>query len=425
MLVPPWLKGYRREDLPGDLSAGLTTAVLLIPQGMAYAMLAGLPPVVGLYASTAPLFLYALVGSSRQLAVGPAAMIALMVGTAVGGLSPEPAGRVPAAVLLAALVGIVMLGMAALRLDRLTRVLTHPVLVGFTGAAALIIGASQLRHLLGVELPRTHALHQVLGAVIARLDQVHGLTAVLGAGSVALLLVLERTFRRLPRALLVMALATLGVLLLGPAAEGIAVVGEVPAGLPAVALPTLTGLPLGSLGGAALAIALVAYVESISVARAFARRSGHEIDPRRELLGLSLANLGGSLVGAFPVTGGFGRTAVNAQAGAKSPVASLVSGVVLLATLLFLTPLFEHLPRAVLAAIIVVAVSKLFDHAELRRLYREARGEFAEAALTFAGTLALGIEAGLAVGVIFALGRRAWLAQRRAPLGEAVALRRR
>ena len=270
-------------------------------------------------------------------------------------------------------------------------------------------------------LPRTHALHEVLGAAVSRVAEIHGPTLALGAGSLIFLLVLERLAPRLPRALLLMVAVTLLVWGLRWDASGVAVVGEVPSGLPVLALPGLFTLPLGELLPAALTISVVAYVESISVARAFARQGGYTIDPRRELFGLSLANFGGALVGAFPVTGGFGRTAVNAQAGARSPLASLVSGAVIVLTLLFLTPLFQHLPRAALAAIIVLAVSKLFDAAELARLWREQRSAFTEAAVTFADTLALGIEVGLALGVVWSLLGRAIVRRRSAAAVESAA----
>ncbi|MCA9654891.1 MAG: solute carrier family 26 protein [Myxococcales bacterium] len=391
--------GLRREDLRGDLVAGLTTAVMLIPQGMAYAMLAGLPPIVGLYASTVPLAIYAFLGSSRQLAVGPVAMVSLLVATGVGTMAePGTDAYVSLALLLALMVGALQLAMGMLRAGFLVNFLSHPVVSGFTSAAALVIGTSQLGHLLGIKLERG-PIYEIVGQALSRLGELSPVTFTIGLGSVIALLALRRFAPRLPAALIVVVTGTLAVWGLGLHEHGVAIVGDVPAGLPS---PTLPAFDLDSLAGlwpTALAIALVGFMESISVGKSIASREGYELDANQELRALGLANVGGAMFGAYPVTGGFSRTAVNAQAGARTGMAGLITAVVVALTLLLLTPAFHFLPKAVLAAIIMVAVFGLIDLKEVRHLWHVERSELVLLLLTFVATLALGVEEGIAVGV--------------------------
>ena len=395
-----WLRGYPRENLRGDVLAGLTTAVLLVPQAMAYAMLAGLPPIYGLYASTVPLVVYALFGTSRQLAVGPVAMVSLLVAAAVGALAePGSPAYIESAVLMATLVGGVMLTLGLLRAGFVTNFLSHPVIAGFTAAAAFVIGFSQLTHLLGLDLPRTHLVHETVLAVVDQIGAIAPVTALIGGLSVVLLVALQRFAPGFPRALTVVVLGSAAVALFGLDAHGVAIVGDVPAGFPAPSLPVFDVERVAALAPTAFAIALIAYVESISVARAFARKARQDIDPNQELVGLGAANLAGSLFSGYPVTGGFSRTAVNAQAGARTGVAALVTALVVTFTLLFLTPAFRYLPKATLAAVIMVAVFGLIDLSEVRKLWKVKRADLAMMGLTFAATLALGIEQGILVGV--------------------------
>ena len=399
-----WLRSYQRADFRGDLVGGLTTAVMLIPQGMAYAMLAGLPPIVGLYASVVPLAVYALFGSSRQLAVGPVAMVSLLVATGVGAMVPEGgAGAqqtyVGLAVMLAAVVGALQLVMGLARAGFLTNFLSHPVVSGFTSAAALIIGLSQLKHLLGVDLARSHHIHQILIEALRHGSDIDPTTLGIGIAAVALLVGLRRISPMIPSALVVVVLGTLAVWLLRLDQRGVAIVGHVPAGIPAPALPAIGWAALRGLLPTALAISFVGFMESISVAKAMASRHGYEVDANQELIGLGLANIGGSLFGAYPVTGGFSRTAVNDQAGARTGLASLITAGVIALALLFFTPVFYFLPNAVLAAIIMSAVFGLIDVAEVRHLYRVKRSDLALLAITFVATLSLGIEEGILVGV--------------------------
>ena len=394
------LSGYDREKARGDLVAGLTTAVMLIPQGMGYAMIAGLPPIYGLYSSLVPLVIYGLFGTSRQLAVGPVAMVSLLVATAVGTVAePGTASFVAYAILLALMVGVVQFAMGAARLGFLVNFLSHPVISGFTSAAALIIGFSQLKHVLGFSIPRSHHVHTIVWTAIGRIGETHLLTLAVGVTAVVALVLLKRYAPKFPRALAVVAVSTTAVWAFGLDARGVAIVGEVPQGLPPLAIPALDFSVARELLPIALAIALVGFMESIAVAKKYARSSGYEVDANRELVGLGLANVFGSFAGSYPVTGGFSRTAVNASSGARTGLAGIITAVFIGLTLLFLTPLFYYLPMAVLAAIIITAVAGLVDVAEVRHLWKVKRTDLAMLVLTFAATLFLGIEEGIAVGV--------------------------
>lgn len=406
---PMWARPYPEGALRRDVLAGLTTAVMLVPQGMAYAMLAGLPPIVGLYASLVPLAVYALLGTSRELAVGPVAMISLLTAQALAPHVEAGHSALALALLLAGLVGAIQLAMGLLRFGAVVNLLSHPVLSGFTSAAAILIGVSQLPALFGVEAAR--------GSLATTLATVGGAawhlpTLAIGLAAAAVLVAAKRWWPAFPRALAVVVLGTVAVVVLGTETLGVRVVGEVPSGLPAPALPPLDGELVRALAPSALLIALVGFMESISVAKAFARKARYELDPDRELVALGAANLAGAFFGAYPVTGGFSRTAVNAQAGARTPLAGLVTAALVGVTLVALTPLFESLPRAVLSAIVLTAVAGLVDLTEVRTLWRVARGELVLLVLTFVGTLALGIEEGIALGVAASILAFVWRSTR-------------
>ncbi len=395
-----WLRAYERRNLRSDVSAGVTTAVMLIPQAMAYAMLAGLPPIVGLYASTIPLVLYALFGSSRELAVGPVAMDSLLVATTLAPIAVAGSSEyVGLAVLLALMVGVIAAGLGLARAGFLVNFLSRPVVSGFTSAAALIIGLSQLQHLLGVELPRSQNVFAILNAAARAIGVFQPHTLLIGLASIVALVGLKRFAPKVPRGLAVVTAATFGVWALGLDVRGVAVVGDVPAGLPVPSLPAVDVGMVVELAPAAFVIALVAFMEAVSVAKAYASQRGYEISANQELIGLGAANVGAALVGGYPVTGGFSRTAVNAQAGARTPLAGLVTSGVVVGTLLFLTPLFYFLPKAVLAAVIMTAVFGLIDLQQVRHLWRVDRADFMLLMFTFVATLALGIQAGIALGV--------------------------
>lgn len=404
-----WLRGYQRSDLLGDVVAGLTVAVMLIPQGMAYAMLAGLEPIHGLYASVVPLALYALMGTSRQLAVGPVAMVSLLVAAGVGNLVQaggafQPSDYLALSVLLAGMVGLLQLAMGLVRLGFLVNFLSHPVIQGFTSAAALIIGLSQLKHLLGVDLRRSTYVHEVLGQALQRIGSVHMVTLCLGVGSIVALVLFKRWKPAFPGALLVVTLGTLAVWFFGMHRSGVSIVQDVPAGFPSPSLPVFRWEAVKALWPTALTISLIGFMESISVAKAFASRHRYQVDANQELVALGVANLAGAFFQAYPVTGGFSRTAVNAQAGAKTSLSSLITAALIALTLVFFTPLFYYLPKAILGAIVMVAVFGLIDFRAPFRLWKVKRADSILMLVTFVATLALGIEQGILVGVIASLG---------------------
>lgn len=425
MMLPGWIRGYRREWCAGDLTAAVVVTMLLVPQGLAYATLAGLPAHLGLYASILPVIAYALFGSSMVLAVGPVAVTALMTASALSPLAtPGSPEYVAGAVVLALLSGAMLFAFGLLRLGQLARLLSHPVISGFISGAALLILIGQLRPLLGIATDGDTAL-VLLWNLGRNLGQLQPLTTAIG-GSALLLLLFAR--RQLPRflnrlgmtdaaATLVSRLAPMLVVL--AAAAGIAltgieqrlqVVGELPTGLPRLVLPELSWQLVGALWLPALVISLVTFVESVAIAQAFARRHGSRIDPDAELRGLGAANVASAVSGAFPVTGGFSRTVVNAEAGARSPLAGVLAALLMVLVLLFATGLFRTLPNAVLAAVIMAAVVNLVDLKGLLHAWRFDPLEGIAFAGTALGVLLAGVETGVIFGVVFSLALLVWRA---------------
>ncbi len=395
------VRGSDRSDLRSDLSAGLTVGAMLVPQAMAYALLAGLPPEVGLYAATIPVIAYALFGTSRQLAVGPVAIVSLLTATALAPLVEEgTASYLEAAALLALMVGAVHLVLGFARLGFLVNFFSHSVLVGFTAAAAIIIGFSQAKHVLGISTVRKDHFYQTVAELFNNLSDTNGTTLALGVAAIGLLVTLKRVAPRVPGALVVVIGSTLAVLLLDLEDRGVAVVGDVPDSLPMFAIPNLDGSLVGQLVPTALVITLVGFMESIAVAKIYARRNGYDVDANQELVSLGVANTTAGLFGGYPVTGGFSRTAVNATAGARTPVASLVTAALVLLTIVLLTPLFVSLPNAALGAIIIVAVAGLVDTAEMRHIANVKRSDLIGLSVAFIATLAIGIELGILVAVV-------------------------
>lgn len=395
------LSRYDRADLRPDVLAGLTVAAMLVPQAMAYALLAGLPPEVGLYSATVPLVVYALLGTSRQLAVGPVAIVSLLTASSLAPLAEEgSADFLAAAAVLALMVGAIHLVLGFGRLGFVVNLLSHSVLVGFTAAAAIIIGFSQVKHLLGISIPRHEHFHDTVWDVLTSLGDTHGTTLALGLASLATLLVLRRSLPRWPAALVVVVGSTLAVALFDLEDRGVRVVGDVPSDLPAFGLPSFDRSWLGTLAAAALVITLVGFMESIAVAKTYARKHRYELDPNRELIGLGGANVAAGLFGGYPVTGGFSRTAVNDTAGARTRLAAVITAALVLLTIAVFTPLFSSLPQAALGAIIVVAVTGLFDLAEMRHVVHVKRTDAIGMVTAFVGTLVLGIELGILVAVV-------------------------
>lgn len=407
--VADWLATSTSISRRSDLVAGLTVAAMLVPQGMAYAALAGMPPVTGLYAATVPLIVYALLGTSGQLAVGPVAIVSLLTASTIAPVAGgDPGAYIALAGLLALLVGAIQLVLGLLRAGQLTALLSHPVISGFTSAAAVVIATSQLDRLLGVEIGRPEGWLARITALLGALDATHLPTLGLGLIAMALLVLGKRLGPRVPTALLVVVLATVAVPLLGLEGRGIAVVGEVPRGLPAPSLPMAPlDAVLALLPGAGI-IAVLAYLEGLSVARAIARRTHDRIDPDQELIASGAANLAAGVFQAFPLAGGFSRTAVNHAAGARTPLASVVSAAGVVLALLFLAPLLSTLPEVILAAIVVVAVAGLVDLREARHAWQVERTDGLALAITFVATLTLGVEIGIGVGIAASLLLSLW-----------------
>lgn len=398
------VRSYDSSDFKGDLNAGITVGIMLIPQGMAYAILAGMPPVYGLYASIVPLLIYALFGTSHQLAVGPVAMVSLLVIAGVGEIAEVGSDRfIQLAVLTAFGVGLLQLLMGLFRMGFLVNFLSHPVLSGFTSAAAIIIGASQIKNLLGVDLPRTNYVHEVIGGLAGQFTEIDPVTAAIGVGSIAAIILIRRWKKTFPSALFVVIFGTLITFAFGLAEEGVSIVGTIPEGLPSFDAGFVNIADLELLIPIVLVISLVSYMESIAVAKAIAKKHGYNVDANQELVGLGLANIGGSFFQSIPTTGGFSRTAVNDQSGAATTLAAVISAGIIALTVLFLTPLFYYLPGAVLAAIIMVAVAGLFDYKEMLHLWRTDKKDLAMLLVTFAATLTLGIEEGIGIGVLISL----------------------
>lgn len=399
--VRTWLNGYHSVHAKSDLMAGVTTAIMLVPQSMAYAVLAGLPAYVGLYASILPPVVYAVLGTSRPLAVGPVAMDSLLTAGAVGAIAASGSDSyLILSAALAIMVGGVHLLAGFLRLGKGVRLLSRPVVSGFVAAAALIIGLNQLKLILGVPLPRTIYLHEIFMALWGQLGHISWVTLAIGLSSIAILVGLKRWRPHFPRALLVVVASTL--LVVGLALD-VNQIGHVPRGLPTPGLPQVTVSELVSLLPSAIVIALVAMMEAISVSQKLKGPSDPEIKPNQELIALGAANVAAGLSQGFPVTGGFSRTAVANSAGAVTPLYGVVTGVLLGLTVVLLGPLLEPIPKAVLGAIIMTAVFGLIDLREPFNLFRQDRVDFVIYAVTLLATLSLGIQQGVAVGVVLGL----------------------
>lgn len=424
-----WVKGYGREEVVGDLMAGLIVTVMLVPQSMAYALLAGLPPQVGLYASILPLILYGLFGSSRTLAVGPVAIVSLLVASGVGALAEVGSAEyVQLALTLALLVALIQVAMGLVRLGFIVNFMSHPVLAGFTSAAALVIGFSQLKHLLGINIPRLEFFELVVYAV-EHLGQTNLVTLGIGAGGLAILLAFkyglsEQLMRRGVReeiALPISKSAPLIIVLLGTLVvwlwrldevAGVKIVGDVPAGLPPLTMPQMDLSLWQALLPTALVISFVGYMESIAVAKSLGSKRRQKVDANQELVALGIANVGASFSGGYPVTGGFSRSVVNFDAGARTGLASMITAVLIALTVIFLTPLFFFLPQAILAAIVMVAVVGLVDIKTLRHVWRYSKADAASFVVTFLAVLALGVEQGILLGVAAALLLFIWRTSR-------------
>lgn len=402
-----WAPNYKKSWLKGDIGAGLTVGIMLIPQGMAYASIAGLPEVYGLYASIVPLLIYTLLGTSRQLAVGPVAMVSLLTATAIGAFKDISIEEyIMYAIVLALMVGAIQFLLGLFRLGFLVNFLSHPVISGFTSAAALIIGLSQLKSLLGIDIARSHHIHEILINAFEKFDLINWTSFGIGVAGILIIVISKKIRKAFPGQLLAVIFGALIVTILGLDKSGnpIKIVGEIPNTLPTFVIPAINMSTINVLLPMAATIALVSFMESIAVAKAIqSKHRDYKVEPNQELIGLGLANIVGSFFQSYPTTGGFSRTAVNDQAGAKTTFSSIISAALIVLTLLFLTPYFYNLPKSILAAVIMVAVFGLIDYKEAAYLWKSNKTDFFLLLATFFATLTLGIEKGIGLGVILSL----------------------
>ncbi len=405
----PFLRWFplRAETVRSDLIAGITVALVLIPQSMAYAQLAGLPAFYGLYAAFLPVAVAAMFGSSHQLATGPVAVVSLLTASALAPLAAAGSEQfVALAILLALLVGIIQLLLGVFRLGVVVNFLSHPVIVGFTNAAAIIIGLSQLSKIFGVKMGRSEHFMVDIWGVLQQIGNTHLLTLVFGVAAFAIMWGLKRFAPKLPGVLIAVALTTAVSWAIGYKQLGGAVVGDIPKGLPSFALPTFDLAVIMQLISSAFVISLVGFMEAISIAKAMAAKTRDRIDPNQELVGQGLANIVGSFTQAYPVSGSFSRSAVNLNAGAKTGMSSVFTALLVLLTLLFLTPLLYHLPQAVLAAVIMMAVIGLVNFKAIKHAWQASKHDGIASVITFIATLAFAphLDNGILVGAGLAIG---------------------
>lgn len=423
--LPQWLRQYQRPWLSGDLTAGLIVTVMLIPQSLAYAMLAGLPPQIGLYASILPLLAYAFFGSSMTLAVGPVAVASLMTASALTPLAaPGSESYIMLAVLLALMSGLILFIAGILRLGFLAYFLSHPVISGFISGSAILIAIGQLKYLLGIPLPGSSIIAIVKG-LIHQISAINTNTTIIGIAALSFLFFARSALAPLLKAMglpaklaeLLTKLAPMAVVIASTAivastgldqSAQVAIVGQVPAGLPSIGLPPISWQQTQSLWLPALLISLVGFVESVSVAQSLALKRGQRISPDRELLGIGAANIASALSGGYPVTGGFARSVVNFSAGANTPAAGVISAVLMAIVISAFTDWFYYLPVSVLAATIIVAVLGLLDWHTLREAWTYDKADAISLLLTFSGVIFLGVEEGILLGVALSLAVLVW-----------------
>ncbi len=414
-----WLKTYNRTDMQNDTIASIVFTIMVIPQSLAYAMLAGLPAITGLYASILPSILYSVFGTSRTLAVGPVALTSVMTASAIMPFAVSGTEQyATVAILLAFLSGVFLLILSLLRLGFLTNLLSHPVISGFISATALIIIIGQLKYFLGVQ-SEGDTLVPLATSLYSHLAETNLPTLLLSISSILSLLLIRRYFSAFLKSIgcsvgmvqlfgksgpvLVVVLATIVVAMLSLDKVGVSIIGTIPSEIPSIKLEAVNMTMLKELLPSAFLISIVGFVGSVSVAQSFAAKRRQDIDPNQELVGLGLANIGSALSGAFPVTGGFSRTVLNVDCGAKNPMTGILTAFFILSILLFLTPLFFYLPKAILAAIISISMMQLVNVEDLRYLWRFSKKEAVLLLVTFSMVLLQGMQIGLITGVVLSL----------------------
>lgn len=399
-----WLPKYKKKYLAGDFSAGITVGIMLIPQGMAYALIAGLPPIYGLYAALIPNLIYVFTGSSRKLAVGPVALDSLIVASSLAAMKLATIeDYISMAIFLALFVGVIQLVMGFMRLGFLSNFLSRPVVSGFTVAAAFVIGISQLKHFFGLEISTNKTL-PTLQAIFNKLGQTNFYDLTIGVAAILVIIGLKQVHKKLPAAMVVVILGIIGIYFFMVNDTDVHIVGQIPKGLPGFLLPEFNTELLIKAFPTAMALAFIAFAEAMTIAKAVEDKSQeYHTNPNQELRALGASNIIGSLFQSFPSNAGLSRTAVNVDEGAKTGIASLISVVVVGVTLLYLTPFFYYLPKSVLGAIILVAVYGLIDLKYPRQLWNQRRDEFYLFLVTFLTTLLIGISQGIIFGVLFSL----------------------
>ncbi|MEP3430610.1 MAG: sulfate permease [Roseibium sp.] len=414
-----WGKQYNKETATSDLVAAIIVTIMLIPQSLAYALLAGLPPEVGLYASIAPLVAYAIFGTSRALAVGPVAVVSLMTASAVGELASQGTPQyLGAAIVLALISGIMLVVMGLFRLGFLANLLSHPVISGFITASGLLIASSQLKHILGVPASG-HTLYEILLSIGNQIGDLNWITFGIGVSATVFLFWVRKGLKKLLLGLGFKPFLADIITKAGPVAavaattivsasfqlgeRGVRIVGDIPSGLPVPQLPDFDSELWLALIGPALLISVIGFVESVSVAQTLAAKKRQRIEPDQELIGLGASNIASALSGGYPVTGGFARSVVNFDAGAATPAAGAFTAVGIALATLFLTPLLTYLPQATLAATIIVAVLSLVDLRAIKRTYAYSKSDFTAMAATILVTLFFGVEQGVVSGVVLSI----------------------
>jgi len=400
-----WISSYKKTDFVKDLLAGITVGIVLVPQGMAYAMIAGLPPVHGLYASLFPVLVYALLGTSRKIAVGPVAMDSLLVAVGLGTLAITGVENyIKMVVVLALMVGVIQFLLGILRMGFLVNFLSKPVISGFTSAAAIIIVFSQMKHLLGISVVGSNRIYKTVINIFHKLGEINYVDFSIGLVGIALLLGFKKWAKNIPGILIIVVLGIVAVYFFQLETYGIKLVGNVPSGLPSFIMPTLNIEDVKQLAPIAIALALVGYLEAISIGKAIEDKTGEDtIKANQELIALGSSNIVGSFFQGYPVTASFSRSAISFDAGTKTNLSAIFSVILVVLTLLFLTPLFKFLPNAILASIIMVSVVKLIDIKYFKYLWSNRKDEFFVMLVTFLITLFIGITQGVLIGVLCSL----------------------
>ncbi len=415
-----WGRTYKSETFVNDAIAAIIVTIMLIPQSLAYALLAGLPPQIGLYASILPLIIYAIFGTSRSLAVGPVAIISLMTAAAAGKFAAQGSAEyLTIAILLALLSGLMLCLMGILKFGFIANFLSHPVISGFITASGILIAVSQIKHIIGVDISG-QTLPDIGQALIIALPQTHRPTLMIGVFSILFLFLIRRYFSRFlttigvsqARAavlsrlgpILIVILSIFVTIALKLPEKGVNIIGSIPAGIPPLTLPTFDIALWFTLLGSSFMIALIGFVESVSVAQTLAARQRQSIDPNQELIGLGASNIAAAFSGGYPVTGGFARSAVNFDAGAQTPAAGALTALGIAITTLFFTPLLYALPIATLAATIIIAVLSLINLSHIKHAWVYSKSDFIAMITTILLTLCIGIEIGVMSGVILSVG---------------------